>query len=83
LATASFRWPTTPSEAAKSSRRVEWVRRLLVAAVLVGCVSFQLNPGVFHPYQLATSTYWKGTAAYWVPGHHGIGCFLHLSSSQC
>jgi hypothetical protein len=83
LATAALLWPAESPEAAKSSRRVEWVRRLLVAAVLVGCVSFQLNPGVFHPYQLATSTYWKGTAAYWVPGHHGIGCFLHLSSSQC
>jgi hypothetical protein len=65
------------------SHQDQWARRAWVAAVLVGCVAFQLNPGVFHPGMLARSVYWKSTAAYWVPGHHGVGCFLHLSSSQC
>jgi hypothetical protein len=83
LATAALLRPAEREEVANASQRGAWARGAWVAAVLVGCVAFQLNPGVFHPGMLARGVYWKSTAAYWVPGHHSVGCFLQLSSSRC
>jgi len=68
----------------RPGRRMQELRSYgTTTAQLLEMVAWLRQWGVQRVVMESTSTYWKGTAAYWVPGHHGIGCFLHLSSSQC